>query len=361
MKLLYLSTERAWHGGEEQLRLLMNGLKAAGHKCQASAREGSVFAQRMRAAGASIYELSKSGRSPRALWRLRRHVRNYKPDVIHANDSHALVLMRYATWGMKGFARVASRRVLFPIHSTAKYVKGCDQVVCVSNAIREVCRTSGIPDSHLDVIHDGVDPARMNVGDAARGRRALGVEGDAPLVLCVAQLAPYKGHSYLIDAWLTVAEAHPRAVLALAGEGPLRDQLAEQARVLGIASSVQFLGYREDIPDLIAACDLSVLASPEEGLGSTVLDAMFAGRAVVGADAGGIPEMLRTSEGNECGWLTKARNPRALAAAILEALASKAERERRAVLARAWAEKEFTAHRMVDRTLAAYEQLLARR
>lgn len=360
MKLLYLSTERTWHGGEEQLRLLMAESRAAGHKCHAAARQGSEFALRMNEAGYSVYELSRGGRTPRALWRLRRHIRNYRPDVVHANDSHAVVLMRLATWGMRGMIRIASRRVLFPIHSTGKYVRGCDRVICVSRAIAEVCRSSGIPESQLVVVHDGVDPARVIVGDAARARRSLDLPPEAELVLCVAQLAPYKGHVYLLEAWKRVAQERPRAVLALAGDGPLRDSLSEQIASSGLADSVRLLGYRRDVPDLIAAADLFALASPEEGLGSSVLDAMFAGRAVVGADAGGIPEMLRDDAGRECGWLAAPRDGDSLAEAMLTALGDPEERRRRIERASAWAACEFSARQMAERTLGAYEELLRR-
>ena len=188
----------------------------------------------------------------------------------------------------------------------------------------------------------------------------LGLAEDVPLLLCVAQLTMYKGHRHLVDAMPAILASNPRAVLALAGDGVLRDDLAKQTSALGVESAVRLLGYRSDVPDLLQACDVFVMPSQREGLGSSVLDAMFAERAVVGADAGGIPEMLRDGSDRDCGWLVNARDPAALARGINEALASREERLKRVALAKEWAETEFVAANMVRRTLEVYAEMLGK-
>jgi glycosyltransferase involved in cell wall biosynthesis len=108
----------------------------------------------------------------------------------------------------------------------------------------------------------------------------------------------------------------------------------------------------------VQACNVFVLASPEEGLGTSVLDAMFADRPIVAADAGGIPEMLHDDAGAVCGWLAAPRDPDSLARGIKEALASPDQSARRAAIAKSWALREFTAATMVQRTLDVYAELL---
>ncbi len=332
---------------------LRRGMNAGSQPAQ-----GAACAERMGATGASVLLLPHAVRGPRSVWRLRRTVRDFRPDVIHANEPHALTLQWLATWGLSVPARICSRRVLFPIVGTHRYRAGCDRILCVSRAIVAVCRQRGIPMGMLRVVHEGVDPARVQAGDPRRGRLAFGLAEDVPIVLCVAQLAPYKGHSYLLDAMPAVLAAHPRAVLALAGDGPLRDELQAQCHALGLERAVRFLGYRTDVPDLVQACNVFVLASPEEGLGTSVLDAMFADRPVVAADAGGIPEMLCDDAGQECGWLAVPRDSQSLAQGINEALASPDECARRTAMAKNWTLREFTAPTMVQRTLEVYAELL---
>jgi L-malate glycosyltransferase len=355
---MLVSTQRAWHGGEEQLRQLVAGATEAGHECRVAARAGSAVADRIGDDGASVLTLPKAIRGLRSIWRLRRAVQQFRPDVIHANDPHAIWLQWLATWGLPVPARIGSRRVLFPIAGVRKYRAGCDRIVCVSHAIAATCRASAIPAGMLRVVHDGVDPARVQAGDARRGRLALGLADDVPLVLCVAQLARYKGHRDLLAAWPAVLAKHPRAVLAFAGDGRLGDALKAQSRTLHVDENVRFLGYRSDVSDLLQSCNVFVLASPQEGLGTSVLDAMFADRPVVAADAGGIPEMLRNDAGEECGWLASPCDPQSLAEGINAALASPDESARRAGIAKRWASREFLAATMVQRTLDVYAEVL---
>lgn len=359
MKIIYVSTERGWHGGEEQLRLLVEGAERAGHECAIVARRGGEFAVRMRSRAQDVVELAGSVRGLRSMWRMRQVVRSFRPDIVHVNDAHSLTLAKTALWKSGAYGHVAARRVLFPIRSPRRYLVWCDRIVCVSHAIAEVCRQSGIPAAQLRVVHDGVDPERMAQGNAARGRQALGIADDQPLVLCVAQFAPYKGHRYLLEAMPRILQTHPRAVLALAGDGPLREELQAQVAQLGLGAAVLFLGYRQDVPDLIQACDLFVLPSPEEGMGSSLLDAMFAGKAVVGAEAGGISEVLRDAPGlPAAGYLVPPRDPAALAETISEALSDQAARVQFGRAGQARARNGFTAADMVARTLAVYAEIL---
>jgi glycosyltransferase involved in cell wall biosynthesis len=356
VKILFISTERGWHGGEEQLRLLITGAISGNHECLIAARESGEFFARAAGNGWRTLALPKSVRGVRAILRLRGKIKQVRPDVVYANDPHALTLLRWSSWGLRGVKRVAARRVLFPIRSPRKY-NACDVVICVSQAIERVCRESGVLSDRLTVIHDGVDPARMESGDASRGRASLDLSPQTPLILCVAQLAEYKGHRYLLDAMPIVLKQHPFAVLALAGDGPLRETLVRQAQQLGIERSIRFLGYRQDVPDLVKACDLFVLASPEEGLGTAVLDAMFAGRPVVGVNAGGVPEMLTTAAGQRCGFLAEPRSGDSLAAQIIEAIGNSPQCDQFAQRARDWVRQEFTAETMIARTLEFFRAL----
>jgi len=366
VKILYLSTQQGWHGGEEQLRLLVEGMYQAGHDCRLVVRKGGEFSQRMQAAGHEVIELTGSVRGVRACWRVRKVLQEFQPDIVHTNDPHALTTVNLASkflWNSKNRpGHVASRRVLFPIRSTYKYHTWCDRVVCVSHAIAEVCRQSGIQENLLRVVHSGINPERAARGDAKRGRQSLGLDENVLLILCVAQLAPYKGHCYLLEAMPRVLETFPHAVLALAGDGLLAGELAALAKKLDVAESVRFLGYRHDVPDLLHACDIFALVSPDEGLGTSVQDAMFAEKPVLGANAGGIPEMLGGLDGEpNVGWLVPPRDAPAIADALLEALGSEQLRRHYGVAGRRRAQRSFTSDHMVQKMHNVYDELLAER
>jgi glycosyltransferase involved in cell wall biosynthesis len=359
-KVVLASTRPNWYGGEEQLRLLALGLRSRGHEVRIMARRGGIFAERAKADGFAVFEFSGHALSPAALWNIRRDVRRFGPHVLHYNDSHALTGVGLAVAGLPIPARIAARRVDFPLHCARQYRWFADRVVCVSRAVAGVCRDGGIPAAMLRVVHDGVDPARARSGDRWRGRQSLALADDDILLLTVAKLTDHKGHRFLLDALPAVIRQFPRLTLALAGDGELRETLQQQAEGLGLLPHVRFLGYRNDVPDLIHAADAFVLPSHMEGLCTTLIDVMLAGRTIVTTTAGGIPDLVgpNDADGGPVAWLAPPRDPPALAEAIIRALSSPepsaAMRER----AQLRAERLFTADCMVEATLAVYREVL---
>ena len=190
---------------------------------------------------------------------------------------------------------------------------------------------------------------------------------DQTLLLTVATLTDHKGHRFLLDAMPEVLRKMPNTVLALAGDGELREALERQADQLGIGPHVRFLGFRDDVYDLIHAADLFVLPSHKEGLCSTLIDVMLAERPIVATTAGGIPDLLGPGRTgcqpvlhSPVAWLVPPRNPAALAQAILRALDSPEQCAAMRRLAHERAEAHFTADCMVEATLAVYRELIAK-
>ena len=247
-----MSTQSEWHGGEEQLRLLAQGLCQRGHRPVILARRRGALAQRMTAEGFAVMEFAGSGRNPAAVWSIRRTLRQLRQSpgtlVWHANDAHALTAAGLASIGLGVPARIASRRLDFPVRSPLRYRALCDRLICVSQRVAEVCRQSGLPDRLLRVVHDGVDPQRVRQGDRRGGREALGVSDANRVLLTVAKLTDHKGHRFLLDAMPAVIAQHPEVRLFLAGDGELIEPLRAQVGRLGIDRAVRFLGFRDESP-----------------------------------------------------------------------------------------------------------------
>jgi glycosyltransferase involved in cell wall biosynthesis len=360
LRVMLVSTQRVWRGGEEQASLLADGLRRRGHDCEILARAGGEFADRMQTSGFCVTTFPGRGHLPLALWSNRRVLQRVRPDVLHYNDPHALLAAGLAAWGLSIPLRVAARRVDFPLNSAAHYRKLSDVTVCVSRAVQQVCSDSGLDSSQLTVVHDGVDPRRMTTGQRSRGRAVVGVDDSATVLLTVAKLTDHKGHQYLLQALPELLRHHGQIVWAVAGDGPLRGPLESLAQRLGIQHAVRFLGHRRDIPDLLAAADLMVVPSQMEGLCSSIVDAMLFGLPVVATRAGGIPDLLdsRSAQQPEVAWLVPPRDPAALAKAILDVQRFPHLTGQRVAMARQRALQEFTADEMVERTLRTYRQWL---
>ena len=316
----------------------------------------------MRAAGFEVHPFSGSGRGLLAIWQMRRALKRLRPDVVHFHDPHGLSGGGIAAYGLKIPARIVARRVDFAIRSTWRYRKLVDRVIAVSNAVADVCSESGVPDEKIRVVLDGVDPNRARSGNRERGRRALGIDSETILLLTVATLTDHKGHTYLLQAMPTVFEHLPKknVLLALAGDGELRANLEAEAERLGISHAVRFLGFRNDVPDLLKAADVFVLPSHMEGLCSTLIDVMIARTPIVSTTAGGVPDLLdATTSEPAVAMLVAPREPMLLAASVLSAIKQTALVQELVNRAEARALSRFTDEQMVEGTLAVYRELAA--
>jgi glycosyltransferase involved in cell wall biosynthesis len=188
--------------------------------------------------------------------------------------------------------------------------------------------------------------------DVRSARHHIGLNADREYVANIARFHPVKDQASLVDAFRTVASARDDVDLLLVGDGPLRPQLEQQVRRLGLDDRVKFLGIRRDVPDVLAASTVFCLNSVSEAASLTLMEAMAASRPVVVTDVGGNPEIVR--QGVD-GVLVPRRDPAALAGALLQVLDSPALARR---MGEAGAARVRDVYR-IDRTVQRYFDLYA--
>jgi glycosyltransferase involved in cell wall biosynthesis len=205
-----------------------------------------------------------------------------------------------------------------------------DRVIAVSQATARFHRRWNlVPKSRLDVVHNFVDVSRCAAAPETRERirASLGL-GPRDIALgSVGAIVAEKGLDLLVAAAPAVLDAVPRARFVLVGGGPAvyAARLRAESGRLGVAGAFVWTGPREDVPDVLSALDVFVLASRGENLSMAVLEAMAAGLPVVATAVGGVPEVVA---GGETGLLVPPRDSRALAAALVR-LAADSETARR--------------------------------
>jgi glycosyltransferase involved in cell wall biosynthesis len=298
--------------------------------------------------------------APARLWQL---IRRRRPDVVHLFMPAAYVLGGPSALLAGQHAVVMSRRSLNRYQRRRPILAWLERrlhrriaaALGNSRAVLAELAAEGVPPDRLGLIYNGIDldgfahlPPR---GDA---RARLGIGPGTLVLLALANLIPYKGHGDLLVALAEVAGRLPADWVLLCagrddGAGPALEGLA---RTLGIADHVRWLGLRDDVPDFLAASDLGVLASHEEGFSNSVLEGMAAGLAMIVSDVGGNPEAV---EHGVSGWVVPPRAPAALGAAILALAHDPGRRRRLADAARARVAQAFTLEGCVKR----YQQLYA--
>lgn len=298
-----------------------------------------------------------------AAWRLSRLLATHRPDVVHAHDSHGLAIAATAlSFGAAAPAPqlIASRRVDFHLNRNSfsrwKH-RHVAQFIAASQAIADMLYTDGIARDRISVVHDGIDVDRIGRIAPTSVHQEFWLPHGVPVLVNIGALVDHKGQRYLLDALPLAMRRIPDLHLVILGEGELRRPLEQQVQRLHLERAVRMPGFRSDVLALARSADLFVMSSVTEGLGSTVLDAMAMGLAVVGTRAGGIPEAVVDGE---TGLLVPVADPPALADAIVSLMNDPARRARFGDAGRQRVARHFTVDHLVERTFAVYQEVVSR-
>jgi glycosyltransferase involved in cell wall biosynthesis len=360
---LHVDTARTWRGGQNQVLLTVNGLRAIGHRAALVAHPDGELRRRA-SEGLELIPLApRTEMDLSAAWRLARVVKKLRPDVVHAHDPHGIAMAALALSFAGGAAApvlVASRRVDFHLKGNSlsrwKY-RQVDCFIAASEMIRRLLVADGIPAERTTTVHEGIDVEHVAAAGPVNLHEAFWLPHQAPIVGNVAALVPHKGQRYLIDAAHLVVQHVPDARFVILGEGELRDHLERQIREHHLEKHVLLPGFRTDVLGCIKGFDLFAMSSVTEGLGTSLLDAMACGKATVATDTGGIPEVV---EPGVTGTLVAPRDSRAMAAAIVALLSDASLRQRMGAAGLARVRARFTVERMIAETAAAYGRVAGR-
>jgi glycosyltransferase involved in cell wall biosynthesis len=329
MRFCLVSTQPNWGGGEALLWSMGQELQAMGHQVGWMARVASGLSNRIQENGGEVLHLHEGrGLSVGQWWATVRSLRSWAPDILIANDTHAVHLVGSAAWLCRRPMpiRLAYKHTVFPMRSRVKYRCLSDKLVCVSRAAQKVVEKGGVPTARTAVIYGGCAPAPHDPEARTWAEQEFGLSKDDRLLVCVGNLLACKGHSVLIDAMSLVVRKKPRVQLLIAGEGEERERLEKRLSLLGLEGRVRLLGYRSDADRLLDAADLVVHPSLSEGLSLVLIQAQMLAKPIVATAVGGTAEVLVAEDPSQCtAWLAEPGDSASLAEQVLaacEALAS---------------------------------------
>lgn len=321
-------------------------------------RRGAL-ADQVEELGVPVLSLDCDGRGlPATVSRAVRGLRRLRPDVLHTHNPHPHFVGSLAAAVLRGPPVVHTKhgrnkpglRGAVLANRVASQLS--DVVVAVSEDAAQVARqVERVPRRKVRVVPNGIDLARFPFADRT------GRPGPARAVH-VARLNPIKDQKTLLEAVRLVADRAPDFHLTVVGDGPLREELHALRDRLGLRDHVALLGERSDVPALLAAADLFLLSSLQEGMSLTLLEAMASGLAVVATDVGGNREVVAHGA---TGLLVPSRSPERFAAAVLELLPRPEAVHEMGRQGRARVERQFAVESMVRHYERIYEEALAAR
>lgn len=366
MKIVFVSPYVIQGGAERYLELLLGGLDRESIERVVLLKEGT-FVDVLRRDGYRVEVFPTSPRLPgivRSALRLRRLLRRSRPDVVHADGVKGALVAVLAT--LAGGPPIVWVKHDFSWDGPlVRLVAGrCRVIVAVSSAVTEALDASAL--ARTRVIHNGLPELH---GDRGRGRRrleqALGPPKPTSIVALVGRLNPTKGHRELVAVAAGLRERVPGSHVAFIGASDPNHpdeelELRREAAALGVDDVVSFLGFQDDLYDLVAGADALVVPSVmlgrvgKEGFPFTGLESMALGTPLVAYAHGGLPELV-----GDCGLLVPPGDRDALVDALARLLADESLRDRLSACGRARIAEEFSLERMIESTKACYRDAVA--
>lgn len=324
----------------------------------------SKFELRLQKAGAQvIYFPFPKLFSPRSFSNLVRFLRQEKFDLLHSYLAYSNIIGSLAG-KLTGIPTIASVRSTdyhgigyspqraFLETVALKYLS--DRVMANGLAVANYTCNRLNDSRPVDTIPNAVDLVPpISVAERQKLRKEILVDKNSLFILSVGRLTVAKGYHDLIDAMWLVHEKFPSAILAIAGDGDLLNELSAHIAQLGLEGTILLLMERKDVPHLLAAADIYVNSSHWEGTPVSVLEAMAAGLPVVATAVGESPYLLAQN----VGLLVPDHSPAELADALLSLLASQEERQKFGELARKRIEQSYTRDAWMRSLLNLYSEL----
>lgn len=364
-RILFVITTLDVGGAEKHLLWLTRGVRARGHDVDVVYLKGAGrLSLDFEAAGAAVTRIpfERSAQALSTVFALARHIKRGGYDVVHTHLLKADALGALACAIAKPTVHVQSkhneeqvlkRRPVALVHGVLS--RRADRIVALSDHVhRYVVDVGRAPAERVVRIYYGIDPSPFEGGDRDGTRSALGLGKETHVGLCVARFHPQKDHATLFRAVRRLKDDGRDVRLLLAGGDPFYDHQARaeaDVATMGLEGVVTFLGIRDDVPDLLAACDVFVLPSLYEGLGLVYLEAMAASRPVLATRSSAIPEVV--IEG-ETGHLVDVGDDASLAAGWGRLADEPGGGAALGAAGRARVEAVFGLDRMIDETVAVY-------
>lgn len=355
-KLVIHNSGRSWGGNEKWLATLADGLQARGHAVVVACGEGAV-ADELRRRGIRTATVGPGGPLDvlRGL-RFLRWLRSERPDAV------LLTSWRGTAWGAWAARRAGASRVVvrlglvrraLPWRHAIAFRQWVDAMIVNAPEIRDAWRVAApwFPPMSVHVVLNAVPNAILPPDARAVVRTELAAGPAMVVVTGVGSLEARKGFDLLLDAF--GATALGDALLVIAGRGPDELPLRARAEALGIDARVRWLGFRGDLPSVLAASDLFVLASRNEGMANVMLEAMALRVPVVATDISGVRTALGAGDGGtEAGWIVPPDDAAALGTMLQSVVTALRETPalvaERTTIAFQRAQERFGVERMVD-------------
>jgi len=356
--ILHLNTAHTWRGGEQQLQYLVSGLEKRKIPQIVAGQPGSELEKRI--ASSRFFPVRMRGEwDIFCIKKLANIIKSEKVKLIHAHTAKAHAIALYVKLVCPDVKLIVSRRVDFHIGrnfmSRWKYInRRIDKFLTVSGKIRDILIEDGVDPEKVITVYSGIETSRFEKKvSTAHLYKEFNIKKGTVIIGNVAALVDHKDQATLLKA-VSLLPSKLKFKVFIVGEGELENDLKQLASALKIEDKVVFTGFRNDIPELYKFFHIFALTSKEEGLGTSVLDAMANSLPLAVTKGGGISEMVEEGQG---GFLAEVRDSVQIARILEAFIKDPALRKRYGAFNKKYVER-FHVKNTVAKTVMIYESLL---
>ncbi|WP_338879505.1 glycosyltransferase family 4 protein [Achromobacter veterisilvae] len=359
LRIAHAEAALGFAGQERRILKEMQAMRERGHHVELICRPEAKLVQAATEAGIPVRTLPMGGllNLLRGAPKVCRILREGHFDVL---NTHSRIDTLLAGLGARMAGTpliVRTRHLTNRVNSMLAYTWVPHRVTTVSNHVREYLIERGVPADRVETIYSPITLPPPGLRSALR--EELNLPSKAVVVCCVAILRATKGHRELIEALRPLMKDRPQVHLVLVGSGsPMFEQLQSMIEEIGLADRIHMLGFRHDVPNILAGSDIFALATQKEASGTVYVEAAAAGLPVIGVDVGGVSEMVKNGE---TGILVPAGEVAGLRAALANLLDDDGLRARMGAAGKrmVYAEGKFSLAGLAERTEQVYRTWLA--
>ena len=362
LKVLHTNAGQSWSGIEQRIFTIAKLLNSKDMKISLAISPRSPLVRKARENNLEVFPLNIRNKGDlKAVLKLKDILSRNHFSILHAHRStdHWLAVETTKFFHLP-VKIVRTRHSFIPISNNffnrLLYKKWTKKIVTVAKIIKDdLMENNGIQPSKIVAIHSSLMLERFNFSTKGEKTRAgLKIKEGTLLVGMVGKLSKHKDYPNFLRAGKIIQAEIPAAQFLIVGEGPEEEKLKDLSKDLGIESSVSFLGYREDIPEILAALDVFVLSSELEGSPAVIKEAMALRKPVVATGVGGIPEIV---EDGVTGFLVPSHNSELLAKGVLDIWRNREKGEMMGQKGKKMIDKRFTPERLASQTENLYRSM----
>ena len=362
MKILHLSSERSWRGGEQQIAYLVQESLSLGHEVHVICRKNSAFEKWC--LSHTIQHLAVGFKNEFDIFsvlKIKSYCQKNQIQLLHAHSSHSHALGLFSKFLGNSARFVVSRRVDFPIKDNffSKFKFNHPHVlqyICVSEAIQKILMKDLRHPKKCVTVHSGIDIEKFNTDTTFHKlRKEYSISPETKVIGNVSAIAPHKDYPTFIKTASEIVKQIPNVHFFIIGEGGERNTIEALIQTHDLASHITLTGFRTDVNELFDSLDIFLMTSETEGLGTTLLDAAANHIPIVSTNAGGIPEFV---EHEVTGLVANVYDYQSLALHVIKVLKDEKLGKKLAANAHEKLKAHFTKALTAKKTIQIYQNLL---